>query len=73
MTETGILESSIGRNSRLFQCSCPLSYVSMVLFELVTKYKNWEEIRKGNRCSRTCDRWENFWGCKYFSILNRTA
>ncbi|AMQ05877.1 MULTISPECIES: DUF350 domain-containing protein [Sporosarcina] len=22
--------------------------VSMVLFELVTKYKNWEEIRKGN-------------------------
>ncbi|CAM5201872.1 Putative membrane protein OS=Ureibacillus acetophenoni OX=614649 GN=SAMN05877842_102425 PE=3 SV=1 [Ureibacillus acetophenoni] len=22
--------------------------VSMILFELVTKYKNWEEIRKGN-------------------------
>ncbi|SFQ47042.1 putative membrane protein [Psychrobacillus psychrotolerans] len=22
--------------------------VSMVIFELVTKYKNWEEIRKGN-------------------------
>ena len=22
--------------------------VSMVIFEIVTKYKNWEEIRKGN-------------------------
>lgn len=23
-------------------------FVSMILFELVTKYKNWEEIKKGN-------------------------
>ncbi len=46
--ETGILEQSIRRNGRVFQCCCSLSYRINGIFELVTKYNNWEEIRKGN-------------------------
>jgi len=35
--------------------------VSMVIFEIVTKYKNWEEIRKGNVAVALATGGKNFW------------
>lgn len=48
MTETGFWSHPLVETAGYFSVVVLCLIVSMVLFELVTKYKNWEEIRKGN-------------------------
>ncbi|MEK5039190.1 DUF350 domain-containing protein [Sporosarcina sp. FSL K6-3457] len=48
MTNTGFWSHPLVETAGYFSVVILCLIVSMVLFELVTKYKNWEEIRKGN-------------------------
>ncbi|MEZ7170744.1 DUF350 domain-containing protein [Sporosarcina sp. OR05] len=48
MTKTGFWSHPLVETAGYFSVVVLCLIVSMVLFELVTKYKNWEEIRKGN-------------------------
>jgi putative membrane protein len=48
MTENGFWSHPLVETAGYFSVVILCLIVSMVLFELVTKYKNWEEIRKGN-------------------------
>jgi len=48
MTKTGFWSHPLVETTGYFSVVVLCLVVSMVLFELVTKYKNWEEIRKGN-------------------------
>jgi putative membrane protein len=48
MIETGFWSHPLVETAGYFSVVVLCLIVSMVLFELVTKYKNWEEIRKGN-------------------------
>lgn len=48
MTETGFWSHPLVETTGYFSVVVLCLIFSMVLFELVTKYKNWEEIRKGN-------------------------
>ena len=48
MTKTGFWSNPLVETAGYFSVVVLCLIVSMVLFELVTKYKNWEEIRKGN-------------------------
>ena len=48
MTENGFWSHPLVETAGYFSVVILCLIVSMVLFELVTKYKNWEEIRNGN-------------------------
>lgn len=48
MTTTGFWKHPLVETAGYFSVVVLCLVVSMVLFELVTKYNNWEEIRKGN-------------------------
>ncbi|KXH87261.1 DUF350 domain-containing protein [Sporosarcina sp. HYO08] len=48
MGKTGFWSHPLVESAGYFSVVVLCLVVSMVLFELVTKYKNWEEIRKGN-------------------------
>jgi putative membrane protein len=48
MDQTGFWNHPLVESAGYFSVVVLCLIVSMVLFELVTKYKNWEEIRKGN-------------------------
>lgn len=48
MTENGFWSHPLVETTGYFSVVVLCLIFSMVLFELVTKYKNWEEIRKGN-------------------------
>ncbi|WP_318614333.1 DUF350 domain-containing protein [Sporosarcina sp. YIM B06819] len=48
MSNTGFWSNPLVETAGYFSVVVLCLIVSMVLFELVTKYKNWEEIRKGN-------------------------
>lgn len=48
MTTTGFWSHPLVETAGYFSVVVLCLIVSMVLFEIVTKYKNWEEIRKGN-------------------------
>ncbi|MBD7982954.1 DUF350 domain-containing protein [Sporosarcina sp. Sa2YVA2] len=48
MTSTGFWSHPLVETAGYFSVVVLCLIVSMVLFEIVTKYKNWEEIRKGN-------------------------
>ncbi|HJF31902.1 MAG TPA: DUF350 domain-containing protein [Sporosarcina psychrophila] len=48
MTKTGFWSHPLVETAGYFSVVVLCLIVSMVLFELVTKYNNWEEIRKGN-------------------------
>ncbi|KAA0965245.1 DUF350 domain-containing protein [Sporosarcina sp. ANT_H38] len=48
MTQTGFWSHPLVESAGYFSVVVLCLIVSMVLFELVTKYKNWEEIQKGN-------------------------
>lgn len=48
MNQTGFWNHPLVESAGYFSVVVLCLIVSMVLFELVTKYKNWEEIRKGN-------------------------
>ena len=48
MTETGFWNHPLVETAGYFSVVVLCLIVSMVIFELVTKYNNWEEIRKGN-------------------------
>lgn len=48
MNHTGFWNHPLVETAGYFSVVILCLIVSMVLFEIVTKYKNWEEIRKGN-------------------------
>lgn len=48
MSETGFWTHPLVETAGYFSVVVLCLIVAMVLFELVTKYKNWEEIKKGN-------------------------
>ena len=48
MLETGFWSHPLVETAGYFSVVVLCLIVSMVIFELVTKYKNWEEIQKGN-------------------------
>ena len=48
MSETGFWTHPLVETAGYFSVVVLCLIVSMVIFELVTKYKNWEEIKKGN-------------------------
>lgn len=48
MTKSGFWGHPLVETAGYFSVVVLCLIVSMVLFEIVTKYKNWEEIRKGN-------------------------
>ena len=48
MNQTGFWNHPLVESAGYFSVVILCLIVSMVLFELVTKYNNWEEIRKGN-------------------------
>lgn len=48
MNPTGFWNHPLVETAGYFSVVVLCLIVSMVLFEVVTKYKNWEEIRKGN-------------------------
>lgn len=48
MNHTGFWSHPLVESAGYFSVVVLCLIVSMVLFEIVTKYKNWEEIRKGN-------------------------
>ncbi|MFD1206537.1 MULTISPECIES: DUF350 domain-containing protein [Sporosarcina] len=48
MTKTGFWSHPLVETAGYFSVAILCLVVSMVLFEIVTKYGNWEEIRKGN-------------------------
>ncbi|EGQ22409.1 DUF350 domain-containing protein [Mammaliicoccus sciuri] len=48
MNNTGFWGHPLVETAGYFSVVVLCLIVSMVLFEIVTKYKNWEEIRKGN-------------------------
>ena len=48
MNQTGFWNHPLVESAGYFSVVVLCLIVSMVLFELVTKYNNWEEIRKGN-------------------------
>ncbi|AXH99388.1 DUF350 domain-containing protein [Sporosarcina sp. PTS2304] len=48
MNHTGFWSHPLVETAGYFSVVTLCLIVSMVLFEMVTKYKNWEEIRKGN-------------------------
>lgn len=48
MAENGFWTHPLVETAGYFSVVILCLIVSMVIFELVTKYKNWEEIKKGN-------------------------
>lgn len=48
MNHTGFWSHPLVETAGYFSVVVLCLIVSMALFEIVTKYKNWEEIRKGN-------------------------
>ncbi|MCG3089331.1 DUF350 domain-containing protein [Sporosarcina cyprini] len=48
MSKTGFWSHPLVETAGYFSVVVLCLIVSMALFELVTKYRNWEEIRKGN-------------------------
>ncbi|HSP21102.1 MAG TPA: DUF350 domain-containing protein [Planococcus sp. (in: firmicutes)] len=48
MSETGFWTHPLVETAGYFSVVVLCLIVSMMIFELVTKYKNWEEIKKGN-------------------------
>lgn len=48
MKHTGFWSHPLVETAGYFSVVVLCLIVSMVLFEIVTKYRNWEEIRKGN-------------------------
>ncbi|HSI67043.1 MAG TPA: DUF350 domain-containing protein [Planococcus sp. (in: firmicutes)] len=48
MSETGFWTHPLVETAGYFSVVVLCLIVSMVIFELVTKYNNWEEIKKGN-------------------------
>lgn len=48
MSKTGFWSHPLVETAGYFSVVVLCLIVSMVIFELVTKYNNWEEIRKGN-------------------------
>lgn len=48
MNQTGFWNHPLVESAGYFSVVILCLIVSMVIFELVTKYNNWEEIRKGN-------------------------
>ena len=48
MSSSSFWENSFVQSAGYFSVVVLCLVVSMVLFEIVTKYKNWQEIKKGN-------------------------
>jgi len=48
MSETGFWTHPLVETAGYFSVVVLCLIISMVIFEIVTKYKNWEEIKKGN-------------------------
>jgi len=48
MLDSGFWQHPLVETAGYFSVVVLCLIVSMVIFELVTKYKNWEEIKKGN-------------------------
>ncbi|MDN7240300.1 DUF350 domain-containing protein [Planococcus sp. N028] len=48
MSETGFWTHPLVETAGYFSVVVLCLIVSMVIFEVITKYKNWEEIKKGN-------------------------
>ncbi|TWT08381.1 DUF350 domain-containing protein [Planococcus sp. CPCC 101016] len=48
MTETGFWTHPLVESAGYFSVVVLCLIVSMVIFEMVTKYNNWEQIKKGN-------------------------
>lgn len=48
MSETGFWTHPLVETAGYFSVVVLCLVVAMVIFELVTKYKNWEEIKRGN-------------------------
>lgn len=48
MSETGFWTHPLVETAGYFSVAVLCLIISMVIFEIITKYKNWEEIKKGN-------------------------
>lgn len=48
MSETGFWTNPLVETAGYFSVVVLCLIVAMVIFEIVTKYKNWEEIKRGN-------------------------
>ncbi|HSJ38154.1 MAG TPA: DUF350 domain-containing protein [Planococcus sp. (in: firmicutes)] len=48
MSETGFWTHPLVESAGYFSVVVLCLIVAMVMFEVITKYKNWEEIKKGN-------------------------
>ena len=48
MTETGFWTHPLVESAGYFSVVVLCLVVAMVIFEMVTKYNNWEQIKKGN-------------------------
>lgn len=48
MSETGFWTHPLVETAGYFSVTVLCLVVAMVIFEVITKYKNWEEIKKGN-------------------------
>lgn len=48
MSETGFWTHPLVETAGYFSVAVLCLIVAMVIFEIITKYKNWEEIKKGN-------------------------
>lgn len=48
MSETGFWTHPLVETAGYFSVAVLCLILSMVIFEIITKYKNWEEIKKGN-------------------------
>ncbi|MCM3611425.1 DUF350 domain-containing protein [Planococcus sp. MERTA32b] len=48
MSETGFWTHPLVETAGYFSVVVLCLIVAMVIFEIITKYKNWEEIKKGN-------------------------
>lgn len=44
-------------------------FLFLVVFEIVTKYKAWEQIQKGNLSVAMATGGKNIWNSQYFSLL----
>ena len=47
--------------------------VFLAVFEIVTKYRNWEEMKKGNMAVSDGNRGKDIWNRKHFPFCNYRA
>ena len=67
MTKSAFWTNPLVETAGYFSVVVLCLIVSMVLFELVTKYKNWEQIKKGNVAVALATGGKIFGVCNIFS------